>query len=140
MYQNAPSPTLPGLTPHYGNPIIPGYFADPSLVQYDGKFWLYATLAPWRGDTLGCWESMDFKNWTYRELDWPMWELCASRSGQTAKVWAPSVVHGRDGRFYIYVSCAAKCGPASQSIHWDPGGICWATNRSSREIIGLAST
>ena len=29
------------------NPIIPGYFADPSLVQYDGKFYMYATADPW---------------------------------------------------------------------------------------------
>ena len=29
------------------NPIIPGYFADPSLVQYDGKFYMYVTVDPW---------------------------------------------------------------------------------------------
>ena len=29
------------------NPILPGYFADPSLVQYEGKFYLYATVDPW---------------------------------------------------------------------------------------------
>lgn len=26
------------------NPIIPGYFADPSLVQYDGKFYMYPQI------------------------------------------------------------------------------------------------
>jgi beta-xylosidase len=60
------SQTVAGLAPHSGNPIIPGYYADPSLVQYDGKFYVYATLDPWGGDTLGCWESGDFQHWTYR--------------------------------------------------------------------------
>lgn len=26
------------------NPLIPGYFADPSLVQHEDKFYLYATV------------------------------------------------------------------------------------------------
>jgi GH43 family beta-xylosidase len=57
--------------PNAANPILPGYFADPSLVLHDGKFYLYATIDPWGGRTLGCWESSDFKNWTFRELNWP---------------------------------------------------------------------
>ena len=36
------------------NPIIPGYFADPSLVQYDGKFYMYSTADPWGTDFLSC--------------------------------------------------------------------------------------
>lgn len=99
---------LPGLSPNCGNPIVPGYFADPSLVQYEGKFYAYATLDPWGGDTLGGWESDDFQNWTYRFLEWPTFEACASTSGRGSKVWAPSVVRGRDGRFYMYVSVGGE--------------------------------
>lgn len=36
------------------NPILPGYFADPSLVQYEGKFYLYATVDPIRGERIFC--------------------------------------------------------------------------------------
>ena len=97
-----------GLTPHCGNPIIPGYFADPSLVQYDGKFYVYATLDPWGGDTLGCWESDDFHHWTYRVLNWPTVAACSSPTGSKNKVWAPSVVQGHDGRFYLYVSVGSE--------------------------------
>lgn len=32
------------------HPIIPGYFADLSLVQYDGKFYMYVTADPWGTD------------------------------------------------------------------------------------------
>lgn len=108
MEEDSLPPTPPGLTPHCGNPILPGYFADPSLLQYGGAFFLYATLDPWGGDTLGCWESDDFKNWTYRVLNWPTVEQCTSPTGQSSKVWAPSVVQGRDGRFYLYVSVRSE--------------------------------
>ena len=53
------------------NPILPGYFADPSLVQYEGKFYLYATVDPWGADFLPCWVSEDFRNWTFHRLNWP---------------------------------------------------------------------
>ena len=99
-----PAIDLPGQAPHSANPIVPGYYADPSLVQAGGHFYLYATLDPWGGDTLGCWESTDFKNWTYRVLNWPTKKACTSPTSKGAKVWAPSVVTGRDGKFYMYVS------------------------------------
>ncbi|KAB2822964.1 MAG: arabinan endo-1,5-alpha-L-arabinosidase, partial [Paludibacter sp.] len=39
------------------NPVIPGYFADPSVVEFDGKYYMYATADPWGGDFLSCWVS-----------------------------------------------------------------------------------
>ena len=68
---SAAAALLPGQAPSSGNPILPGYYADPSVVTYEGKHYIYATLDPWGDKTLGCWESADFKNWTYRELNWP---------------------------------------------------------------------
>jgi beta-xylosidase len=94
----------PGREPHAGNPILPGYYADPSLVQFDGKFYIYATLDPWGDKTLGCWESADFKNWTYRVLNWPTKAACNSPTSGGAAVWAPSVVRAKNGKFYMYVS------------------------------------
>lgn len=91
-------------SPHAGNPILPGYYADPSLVEHDGRYYLYATLDPWGDETLGCWESADFKNWTYRVLNWPTKTACTSPTSKSAKVWAPSVVRAHDGRFFMYVS------------------------------------
>ena len=99
---------LPGQAPHSANPILPGYYADPSLVQTDGHYYLYATLDPWGGETLGCWESTDFKNWTYRPLNWPTKKACTSPTSQAAKVWAPSVVRAADGKFYMYVSVGSE--------------------------------
>ena len=94
----------PGREPHSGNPILPGYFADPSLVQHAGKAYIYATLDPWGDRTLGCWESTDFKSWSYRVLNWPTKEACKSSSSGGSAVWAPSVVRAKNGMFYMYVS------------------------------------
>lgn len=94
----------PGREPHMGNPIVPGYYADPSLVQFEGKQYLYATLDPWGDKTLGCWESADFKNWTYRLLNWPTKDACKSPTSGGSAVWAPSVVRAKDGQFFMYVS------------------------------------
>ncbi|MCX7006325.1 MAG: family 43 glycosylhydrolase [Kiritimatiellaeota bacterium] len=94
----------PGREPHAGNPIVPGYYADPSLVQFGGTNYLYATLDPWGDRTLGCWESADFKSWTYRILNWPTKEVCKSPTSGGSAVWAPSVVRAKDGKFFMYVS------------------------------------
>ncbi len=94
----------PGREPHAGNPIVPGYYADPSLVQCGGTNYLYATLDPWGDRTLGCWESADFKNWTYRTLNWPTKDACKSPTSGGSAVWAPSVVRAKGGKFFMYVS------------------------------------
>ena len=90
--------------PAAGNPVLPGYYADPSLVQHEGTFFLYATLDPWGGNTLGCWESTDFTHWTYRVLNWPTKQACKSPTSGGSAVWAPSVVRGPDGKFHMYIS------------------------------------
>lgn len=95
---------MPGRAPNSANPILPGYYADPSVLQEDGKTYIYATLDPWGGETLGCWESDDFKNWTYRVLNWPTKTACTSPTSKSAAVWAPGVVRGRDGKCYMYIS------------------------------------
>lgn len=100
--------SLPGHAPGAGNPILPGYFADPSFVQHSGTNYLYATLDPWGGETLGCWESADSKNWTYRELNWPTKRACTSPTSKGANVWAPSVVRAPNGKFFMYVSVGSE--------------------------------
>ncbi|MBW6525243.1 family 43 glycosylhydrolase [Sphingomonas sp. RHCKR7] len=87
-----------------GNPVIPGYFADPSIVSHDGEWFIYATIDPWGGDTLGLWRSRDFRHWTFSTPDWPTKAAATSPTSGKSKVWAPSVVKTSDGRFWMYVS------------------------------------
>ncbi len=99
------------------NPIIPGYFADPSVVQYEGKFYMYATADPWGTDFLSCWVSDDFQNWTFNRLNWPTKASCTSERSEENMVWAPSVVQKGDS-FYMYVSVGSEvwCGKASHPL------------------------
>lgn len=99
------------------NPILPGYYADPSIVEYEGKFYLYATADPWGTDFLSCWVSDDFQEWTFHQLNWPTKEACTSSLSNESKVWAPSVV--RKGKwFYMYISIGGEvwCGRAPHPL------------------------
>lgn len=87
-----------------GNPLIPGYFADPSIIRHEGEWFVYATIDPWGGDTLGLWRSRDFRHWVFSAPNWPTKEAAKSPTSGKSKVWAPSVVRGRGGQYWMYVS------------------------------------
>lgn len=90
------------------NPIIPGYFADPSIIVDNNKFYLYATIDPWGGDSLAFWVSDDFKNWVRKRLNWPTKAQCTSKTSNDSKVWAPSVIKGNNGKFHMFVSVGSE--------------------------------
>ncbi|MDR1681963.1 MAG: family 43 glycosylhydrolase [Candidatus Symbiothrix sp.] len=99
------------------NPVIPGTFADPSVVEHEGKFYVYATIDPWGGDSLACWASDDFQNWELHKLNYPTKLACTSSLSNGNKVWAPSVVK-RGDTFYMYVSVGSEvwCGLAKHPL------------------------
>jgi beta-xylosidase len=91
-------------SPKAGNPIIPGYFADPTVKKFGDTYYLYATTDG-NGGGLGpsqVWVSKDFVNWTIMPMNWPT----------TYHIWAPDVMKGKDGRFYMYYCepCKIYCG------------------------------
>jgi len=90
------------------NPVFAGDFADPSIVIHDGRLYLYATRDPWGGDDLACFSTADFKTWTPHELGWPTKAACKSKTARASNVWAPSVIRGADGRFYMFVSVGSE--------------------------------
>lgn len=90
------------------NPFIPGHFADPSVVEHDGKFYVYATIDPWGGDSLAMFTSTDFKNWEASRLNWPTKAQCISPTSTDSRVWAPSVIKGNDGKFHMFVSVGSE--------------------------------
>lgn len=89
------------------NPIIPGYFADPTIVELDGTYYVYVTADPWGTDFLSCWETTDFKNWKFNKLNWPTAAQCVSELQQGDKVWAPAVIK-RDNKYYMYTSVGSE--------------------------------
>ncbi len=90
------------------HPIVDGYFADPSIVKHEGKFYIFATIDPWGGNELAVFETSDLKTFEQKHINWPTKEACTSPTSGDAMVWAPSVVKGLDGNFYMYVSVGSE--------------------------------
>ncbi len=91
-------------SPSNGNPIIPGYFADPTIKKFGDTYYIYATTDG-NGGGLGpsvVWTSKDFENWTMVSMNWP----------QSYHIWAPDVMQGKDGKYYMYYCepCKIYCG------------------------------
>lgn len=76
-----------------GNPIFPGHFADPSIVQMDDKYLIYATTVSDYMEPV-VWVSEDMQNWQVEPLN-----ILGEH-----RFWAPSVLKGEDGKVYLYYS------------------------------------
>ncbi len=80
------------------NPILPGYFADPTIKKFDDTYYIYSTTdgnGGGRGPSQVL-MSEDFVNWTLAPMNWPL--------SKTDFYWTPDVVKGKDGRYYLYFS------------------------------------
>ena len=78
-----------------GNPLVPGYFADPCSRKFGDTYYIYATPDGWDmgAGPAGVWTSKDFAHWSWQPMNWP----------KTDCKWAPSVVQ-RNGKSYMYIS------------------------------------
>ncbi|HWV71093.1 MAG TPA: family 43 glycosylhydrolase [Pseudosphingobacterium sp.] len=95
-----------------GNPIIPGYFADPTVKKWGDTYYVYATTDG-NGFGLGpaqVWTSKDFVNWYMQPMNWPT----------TPIYWAPDVNKGYDGKYYMYYSQPVELYGASSSSPTGP--------------------
>ena len=102
-----PSGTAQWNTPGAGNPLIPGYFADPTIRKFGDTYYLYATTDG-TGNGYGpaqVWVSNDFRNWKNIVMNWPTTEV----------VWAPDVVQQPDGtyRYYYCEPCNINIGEST---------------------------
>ena len=83
----------------FGHALVPDLMADPSLAEFDGTFYLYATTdGMGRGlATSGLpvvWKSKDFRNWKFSGSIFP--------ENFAAKYWAPSAPILKEGRYYLF--------------------------------------
>lgn len=86
-----------------GNPLLPGYFADPTVKKFGDTYYIYATTDG-SGAGFGpaqVWVSKDFVNWTFMPMNWP----------DSHWIWAPDVLE-HDGRYYYFYCqpCQIHCG------------------------------
>lgn len=88
-----------------GNPLLPGYFADPTIRKFGDTWYIYSTAD---GIKLASgeptvWISKDFENWFNYELELQVPE------GLT-NCWAPDVFQAPDGKYYYFMgNCQFGC-------------------------------
>ena len=87
------------------NPIISGYYADPDIRYFEGRYYIYPTTDgnKWHGASFKCFSSDNLKDWTdHGEIFNITW------NSKWAKdfAWAPTVGY-KNGKYYLYY-CAEK--------------------------------
>lgn len=87
------------------NPLLPGYFADPTIKKFGDTYYIYATTdgVKLASGQPTVWLSKDFVNWYNYEMDI---ELPAGLTN----CWAPDVLHAANGKYYYYMgNCQFGC-------------------------------
>lgn len=82
-----------------GNPVFPGWYADPEVATFDGKYWIFPTYSADFDDQtfFDCFSSTDLTNWTKHERVLTNEDVKWARRA----MWAPSVVE-KDGKYYFF--------------------------------------
>jgi beta-xylosidase len=82
-----------------GNPILPGWYADPEAHVFDHQYWIYPTYsAPYDEQTfMDAFSSRDLVTWTKHAHVLDMKNVPWARRA----MWAPSIVE-KDGWYYLF--------------------------------------
>lgn len=82
-----------------GNPIFPGWYADPEATIFDKQYWVYPTYSyPYKQQVfMDAFSSPDLVNWTKHE------RIIDTAAVKWAKIamWAPAIVY-KDGKYYLF--------------------------------------
>lgn len=84
-----------------GNPILPGWYADPEAAVFDSTYWIYPTTSRPYAEQVAfdAFSSPDLVHWTRH----PGVLKIDSISWANKALWAPAVVENR-GRYYFFFS------------------------------------
>ena len=82
-----------------GNPVLPGWYADPEAHVFDAQYWIYPTYsAPYDEQTfLDAFSSPDLVNWTKHPRVLDKTNIAWAKRA----VWAPSIIE-RGGWYYLF--------------------------------------
>ncbi|HEY3266694.1 MAG TPA: glycoside hydrolase family 43 protein [Armatimonadota bacterium] len=113
-------PSAPAAKPKMsGNPVFPGWYADPELHLFRGKYFIYPTTSEnYELQTyFEVWSSDDLTNWVnggrilnFADIPW----------STNRAAWAPSVAE-KDGKYYMYFSAGDGAG-IGVAVADAPGG------------------
>ena len=106
----------PAPPPRSGNPILPGWYADPEVARLGDRYWIFPTYSAAYEDQVffDAFSSPDLVHWDKhpRVLD------TAAFAWARRALWAPCVVP-RDGRYYFFF--AANDLQTPEGPWWEPG-------------------
>ena len=82
-----------------GNPIFPGWYADPEGTVMDGRYWVFPTYsAPFKDQLFfDAFSSRDLVTWTKHERVLEQKNIPWLRQA----LWAPAILE-KDGRYYLF--------------------------------------
>ena len=92
-------------------PAVPGLYADPNLVIFDDRYYLYPTtdgLAGWSSQSFKVFSSNDLLNWTDHGL---ILDLPRDTTWATGHAWAPAIIR-RGVRYFLYYTANQNIGVA----------------------------
>lgn len=84
-----------------GNPVLPGWYADPEVAIFQGQYWIYPTTSMKNYAQTGfdAFSSPDLVHWTRHADVLPL----ANISWAKRALWAPGVVE-KGGKYYFFFS------------------------------------
>src|SRR5688572_2079261 len=95
--------------PQFSNPVLPGDYADPSVIRTGNEYWATATSSEW-APLFPLLRSTDLTSW---ELvgnafeDLPEWAV--------GNFWAPEIWQHK-GRYYMYYVARKRGGPLAIAV------------------------
>ncbi|HET9486374.1 MAG TPA: glycoside hydrolase family 43 protein, partial [Chryseosolibacter sp.] len=106
-----------------GNPVFPGWYADPEGIIFDNNYWIYPTYsAPFDQQVFfDAFSSPDLVHWTKHEriLD------TARVKWATRAMWAPAVIE-KDGKYFLFFGAndvhEGEVGGIGVAVADHPGG------------------
>lgn len=93
-----------------GNPLFPGWYADPEIHLFEGRYTIYPTTSrPFEEQTtFECWSSHDLTNWKNEGVILDFQDV---RWSTNYAAWAPSCARSpHDGKYYFYFSAGDGAG------------------------------
>lgn len=100
-------------------PVITGLYADPNLVRFDGRYYLYPTTdgsEGWAATSFEAFSSDDLVSWT---PEGEIFSVARDTTWASGQAWAPAAI-SRNGRYYLYFSAEENIGVAVSSSPTGP--------------------
>ena len=100
-----------------GNPVLPGWYADPQIRRYGETYWIYPTYSHAFKDQVffDAFSSRDLKTWTKHEKILTTNAVAWARGA----LWAPDA-HEKDGKYYLFFGANDAYPVGGKRVDGDP--------------------